>query len=48
MIFEAVGVQFLGYQEYSNIRSEKIRVLELGISVQTFTPNNNCENEVAQ
>ena len=31
-------MQFLGDEEYSNIRSEKIRVLELGISVPTFTP----------
>ena len=33
------GVQFLGDEEYSNIRSEKIRLLELGISVLTFTPS---------
>ena len=36
--FKALGVQFIGDEEYSNIRSEKIRVLELGISMPTFTP----------
>ena len=31
-------MQFIGDEEYSNIRSEKIRVLELGISMPTFIP----------